>query len=73
MQYGRGGWCDGQNVAPHIFDVTDLVSYAGRASKVGYRGLFQGKDPNPQSSAGYIMMESSLVFIGNNLTSAHTF
>jgi len=68
-QYGRGGWCDGQEVAPHVFDVTDLVSYAGRTSQVGYHGLFRGRDPNPQQSPGYIMMQSSLVFIGNNLTS----
>lgn len=30
---------------------------------ISYRGLFQGKDPAPSRTAGYIMMESNLVFL----------
>lgn len=48
---------------PHIFDVTDLIQKAGRENTIEYWGLFQGESPNPRAQAGYIMMQSNLVFM----------
>lgn len=63
LQYGRGGWCDGANVRPWVFDITRYVSPAGEKTKITYEGLFRGKTPNPAAAPGYIMLESSLVFL----------
>ena len=35
----------------------------GTQNKMSYKGLFQGKDPDPQRQPGYIMMQSNLVFL----------
>ena len=60
-QYGRDGWCDGQNVRPWLVDVTgDLHAAGGRENVVEYEGLFEGRTPDPKAAPGYIMMESSL-------------
>lgn len=66
LQYGRDGWCDGVNVPPHIFDVTKYIRKAGKNNTVNYQGLFLGRDPNPVATPGYIMMQSSLVFLQSN-------
>jgi hypothetical protein len=56
--YGRGGWCPGQQVTPHVFDVTaDVI--AGGAATVEYRGLYAGAPP-PDGS-GTIDLASWLV------------
>lgn len=47
---------------PHVIDVTELLHGDSTDNAIEYRGLFQGKTPNPKRSTGYIMMESSLVF-----------
>ncbi|KAM9782543.1 uncharacterized protein ACB057_014807 [Neosynchiropus ocellatus] len=61
--YGRGGWCDGLQVAPWRTDVTDQLDLSGtRTNTVLYFGLFNGKDPNPSQTPGYIVMSSFLVF-----------
>ncbi|KAK9834955.1 hypothetical protein WJX84_012406, partial [Apatococcus fuscideae] len=60
-QYGRNGWCDGQQVEPTVFDVTEEMAPAGSLNHVSYQGLFQGKDPDPQQPPGYIMMQSSII------------
>ncbi len=61
--YSRNGWCDGQQVAPWLVDVTDLVSHEGLASEVRYRGLYQGATPHPDAgSNAYIMLSSFITF-----------
>ncbi|XP_072109517.1 uncharacterized protein [Mobula birostris] len=59
--YGRNGWCDGQDVAPWISDVTKQVNMIGLNSII-YFGWFNGKDPNPKQNPGEIVMYSYLVF-----------
>ncbi|XP_030640502.1 uncharacterized protein LOC115820930 [Chanos chanos] len=59
--YGRGGWCDGQQVNPWRTDITSQV-HIGESSSIIYFGLFDGRDPNPQKEPGYIIMYSYLVF-----------
>ncbi|KAM3614499.1 uncharacterized protein V6R79_015453 [Siganus canaliculatus] len=59
--YGRGGWCDGQQVDPWRVDVTHQLDMNG-SNTVLYFGLFEGKDPNPSKDPGYIIMSSFLVF-----------
>ncbi|KAK9816886.1 hypothetical protein WJX72_006713 [[Myrmecia] bisecta] len=62
-QYGRNGWCDGQNVRPWLVDLTpNLIPPGGLPNVIEYRGLYQGQTPDPQQQAGYIMMQSNLVF-----------
>lgn len=65
--FGRNGWCDGQNVRPWVADVTrDLKPAGGNAQNVlEYVGLFEGHNPDPGATPGYIMMQSSLVLEGN--------
>jgi len=41
---GRGGWCPGGQVDPHVFDVTTNVQ-AGSAATISYQGLFQNNPP----------------------------
>lgn len=65
LQYGRGGWCDGVNVKPWVVDVTAYISPEGEQSEISYKGLFRGKTPDPKANPGYIMMESSLVYLGD--------
>ncbi|KAK9835916.1 hypothetical protein WJX74_010910 [Apatococcus lobatus] len=60
-QYGRNGWCDGQQVNPTVFDVTEEVANDGKLNNITYKGLFRGLDPNPKGNPGYIMMQSSLI------------
>ncbi len=59
--YGRGGWCDGQQVEPWVVDVTAWLSPAGRVNRVVYKGLYLGAEPGTYGTPGYIMMQSSLV------------
>lgn len=63
--------CESLQVRPWVVDVTaDVRLPFGGANDIGhnannnisYQGLFQGKDPAPSKTAGYIMMESNLVF-----------
>ncbi|XP_053743666.1 uncharacterized protein si:dkey-256h2.1 [Synchiropus splendidus] len=61
--YGRGGWCDGLQVAPWRRDVTDQLDLSGTGTNtILYFGLFNGLDPNPSQTPGYIIMSSFLVF-----------
>lgn len=39
--YGRGGWCPGWDVAPHVLDVTDEVT-KGQPNTLTYRTEFNG-------------------------------
>ena len=57
--YGRDGWCDGREVDPWVFDIT-LQTVIGE-NKISYFGWFDGKDPNPTSNPGNIIMYSYLV------------
>lgn len=70
--YGRNGWCDGQEVRPWVVDITDDVRLPSSAAKneassssnsISYRGLYEGKDPQPSKTAGSIIMESNLIFL----------
>ena len=70
--YGRGGWCPGQDVPPWVVDITDEVDMEGGLNTIEYRGLFDGKDPNPiplpeadrSNFPGRIDMFSYVVFHG---------
>ncbi|KAK9821321.1 hypothetical protein WJX81_001912 [Elliptochloris bilobata] len=65
-QYGRDGWCDGQQVRPWLADVTaDLHAPDGPPNQVEYYGLYKGRSPQPQSTPGFIMMQSNLVVYGS--------
>ncbi|TRY56867.1 hypothetical protein DNTS_013957 [Danionella cerebrum] len=59
--YGRGGWCDGLQVDPWRTDITSQLDLT-ETNSVLYFGLFEGRDPNPQTEPGYIIMYSYLVF-----------
>ncbi|KAL3136582.1 hypothetical protein ABBQ38_005828 [Trebouxia sp. C0009 RCD-2024] len=60
-QYGRGGWCDGQEVRPWVVDITQDLA-AGHMNAVTYHGLYQGHSPKPEGQAGFIMMQSNVIF-----------
>ena len=60
--YGRGGWCDGQEVTPWMVDVTEQVKFGSASNSIRYFGLYNGKDPNPSKNPGNIIMYSYLVF-----------
>ncbi|KAJ8036127.1 hypothetical protein HOLleu_20006 [Holothuria leucospilota] len=59
--YGRDGWCDGREVDPWTFDITDQLDLNGKNSVI-YFGWFNGTDPNPLSNPGEIILYSYLVF-----------
>nr|CAB3262253.1 uncharacterized protein LOC100179023 [Phallusia mammillata] len=59
--YGRDGWCDGQQVDPWVIDITMDVK-SSSSNTVTYKGLFNGKDPNPTQNPGVIKMVSYLVY-----------
>lgn len=59
--YGRGGWCDGLQVDPWRTDITSQLDMSG-SNSVLYFGLYEGRDPNPKTDPGYIIMYSYLVF-----------
>ncbi|MGV3624496.1 MAG: peptide-N-glycosidase F-related protein [Archangium sp.] len=56
--YGRGGWCPGWDVAPHVVDVTSEVT-KGQANTITYRTQFQGSALT--SHLGRIVLSSWLV------------
>jgi len=62
--YGRDAWCDGNAVRPWVLDVSPDIDFASGAVNVTYRGLFEGKDPNPnpQTNMPYQIVHSYLVF-----------
>jgi hypothetical protein len=57
--FGRGGWCPGAPVAPHVFDVTANVT-PGQTASVAYEGRFNNTAPPPDNS-GNIVLSSWLV------------
>lgn len=59
--FGRDGWCDGQNVRPHVWDVTDAVQGSGGTAVVEYTAFFHANDPPPDDGGGYILLTSNLV------------
>lgn len=59
--YGRAGWCDGLQVDPWRTDITSQLDMNGTNS-VLYFGLFEGRNPDPKTNPGYIIMYSFLVF-----------
>jgi hypothetical protein len=60
-------------VRPWVVDITadvqlpNISTIASNISTfrntISYRGLFDGRNPQPSKTAGYIMMESNLVFL----------
>lgn len=56
--FGRGGWCPGQPVLPHVLDVTADVT-PGETVTVSYRGLFGGN--TPLDGSGDILLNSWIV------------
>ncbi len=57
--YGRDGWCPGEQVTPHVWDVTSLVQ-PGSMATVTYEGLFNNATP-PSDGSGNIVLTSYLV------------
>eukprot|EP01118_Nematostelium_gracile_P005349 TRINITY_DN1685_c0_g1_i4.p1 TRINITY_DN1685_c0_g1~~TRINITY_DN1685_c0_g1_i4.p1 ORF type:complete len:506 (+),score=71.59 TRINITY_DN1685_c0_g1_i4:412-1929(+) len=58
--YGRGGWCDGRDVAPWVVDITSELSENNNT--ITYFGWLNGAPPNPSSGFSVIDMTSHLVF-----------
>ncbi|MBU1536806.1 hypothetical protein KKF84_15885, partial [Myxococcota bacterium] len=56
--FGRGGWCPGQQVEPHVFDVTADVT-PSETAVIEYSGNYLGN--TPPDSSGNIVMTSYLV------------
>ncbi len=56
--YGRDGWCPGEQVAPHVWDVTAIAT-PGSTAIVTYEGLFDGATP-PTGGTGNIVLTSYL-------------
>ncbi len=60
--YGRGGWCDGQQVFPWVLDITTWLRQPGHHNSLTYSATFNGGlEPCQHDQPGYIMMQSSLV------------
>jgi Peptide-N-glycosidase F, C terminal len=58
--YGRDGWCPGEQVTPHVWDVTAIAT-PGSTAVVTYEGLFDGATPPvPTGTAGNIVLTSYL-------------
>jgi hypothetical protein len=57
--YGRDGWCPGEQVTPHVWDVTSMVQ-PGSMATVTYEGQFGGTTP-PTGGSGNIVLTSYLV------------
>src|SRR6185437_21706 len=58
--FGRDGWCPGEQVDPHVWDVTSLV-HPGSTATVTYEGQFNGGDPPMDMMYGNIVLTSYLV------------
>jgi Peptide-N-glycosidase F, C terminal len=56
--FGRGGWCPGQLVVPHVFDITLDVT-PGLTASVGYQGLYN--EGTPPDGSGDILLNSWVV------------
>uniref|UniRef100_H2YWF0 Peptide-N-glycosidase F C-terminal domain-containing protein n=1 Tax=Ciona savignyi TaxID=51511 RepID=H2YWF0_CIOSA len=59
--YGRDGWCDGLQVDPWLIDVSSEL-IPNSINNITYRGLFNGKDPNPKQNPGLIRVASYLIY-----------
>uniref|UniRef100_A0A672T0F1 Si:dkey-256h2.1 n=1 Tax=Sinocyclocheilus grahami TaxID=75366 RepID=A0A672T0F1_SINGR len=59
--YGRGGWCDRLQMDPWRTDITSQLDMTGTNS-ILYFGIFVGRNPDPKTNPGYIIMYSFLVF-----------
>ncbi len=57
--YGRGGWCPGEQVDPHVFDVTSMVQ-PGQSATVTMWGKFKNGGP-PNGGGGDVDLQSELV------------
>ena len=61
--YGRDGWCDGREVDPWVWDVTDELLPPGKGNNtIQYFGWFEGHTPDPTTAGAYIIMYSHLAF-----------
>ncbi|CAK8689568.1 unnamed protein product [Clavelina lepadiformis] len=58
--YGRDGWCDGLQVDPWTFDISQFLT--GGENTITYFGFYNGKDPNPSTNPGLIRMVSYLIY-----------
>lgn len=63
---GRNGWCDGQDVAPLVWDITHAVqAEPGAQFDVSYYALSYdvgGANPTDAGCGGHIIMSSNVVF-----------
>jgi hypothetical protein len=57
--YGRDGWCPGEQVDPHVWDVTSIAA-PGTTATVTYEGLLYNGTP-PADGTGNIVLTSYLV------------
>lgn len=58
--YGRGGWCPGQDVAPHVWDITGDVTPGADAS-ISYTSLMGGREYTETDVSANIVMDSWVV------------
>ncbi|CAH1773878.1 unnamed protein product [Owenia fusiformis] len=59
--YGRGGWCDGQEVSPWNVDISKHVNNF-TPNNITYYGWFNGTDPNPTQNPGVMIYQAYVVF-----------
>jgi hypothetical protein len=62
--YGRNGWCDGQDVKPLVWDITEALK-AGQPNTITYAATSYdvgGGNPSDKGCGGYILLSNSLVF-----------
>jgi hypothetical protein len=50
--YGRGGWCDGQQVSPHVVDITSRLYSGSLPLPIVYNATNDGHAPNPAKGQG---------------------
>ena len=67
--YGRNGWCDGQDVAPLVWDVTDAVLGGGAALPGAFDLTYYalsysvgGRNPSEGGCGGHIIMNAHVSF-----------
>ncbi|XP_035529090.1 LOW QUALITY PROTEIN: uncharacterized protein si:dkey-256h2.1 [Morone saxatilis] len=60
--YGRGGWCDGQQVNPWRVDITEQLNVSESNTVLYFSAFSREGDPNPRKDPGYIIMSSFLSF-----------
>eukprot|EP00123_Amoebidium_parasiticum_P007083 comp17862_c0_seq1/m.18053 comp17862_c0_seq1/g.18053 ORF comp17862_c0_seq1/g.18053 comp17862_c0_seq1/m.18053 type:complete len:680 (-) comp17862_c0_seq1:483-2522(-) len=60
--YGRGGWCDGQDIKPWVVDITSQLNPEGQSNTILYQGYFRDSDPGPDQNGAYFFITAYLSY-----------